>query len=87
MDTIHCFKYLGEKNEVRDGFGDYIYCRGRSITLTVEWRLECDIDYAFTRGNRWDANICNICSSIIHILSYQLVNFALNFTVSHNSNN
>jgi hypothetical protein len=32
--------------------------------LTVEWRLECDIDYAFTRGNRWDANICNICSFI-----------------------
>jgi hypothetical protein len=40
---IHCFKYLGEKNEVGDGFGDDINCRGRSITLTVEWRLECDI--------------------------------------------
>jgi len=37
---IHCFKYLGEKNEVRDGFGDDINCRGRSITLTVEWRLD-----------------------------------------------
>jgi hypothetical protein len=28
---IHCFKYLGEKNEVRDGFGDGINSRGRSI--------------------------------------------------------
>jgi hypothetical protein len=52
MDMIHCFKYLGEKNEVRDGFGDDINCRGRSITLTVEWRLECDIDYVFTRGSQ-----------------------------------
>jgi hypothetical protein len=28
---IHCLKYLAEKNEVRDGFGDDINCRGRSM--------------------------------------------------------